>query len=96
MIDYASRSRPLQAGASAAPHQAGSRPDLSWDTELFVLQGETREQLARANPLGRLGAPADVATAVAFLASDEASFITGTVLPVDGGLLAKLPEEPSP
>ena len=55
-----------------------------------------REQLARANPLGRLGAPADVASAVAFLASNEASFITGAVLPVDGGLLAKLPEEPSP
>jgi NAD(P)-dependent dehydrogenase (short-subunit alcohol dehydrogenase family) len=54
---------------------------------------DKREALARNNPLGRLGKPGDVAAAVAFLASDEASFITGTVLPVDGGLLAKLPEE---
>jgi NAD(P)-dependent dehydrogenase (short-subunit alcohol dehydrogenase family) len=53
------------------------------------------EAFARANPLGRVGLPEDVAGAVAFLASPEASFITGTVLPVDGGLLAKLPEEPT-
>jgi NAD(P)-dependent dehydrogenase (short-subunit alcohol dehydrogenase family) len=55
-----------------------------------------RAALARANPLGRVGQAGDVAAAVAFLASDEASFITGAVLPVDGGLLAKLPEEPTP
>ena len=36
-------------------------------------------------PLGRLGAPRDVANAVAFLASDEASYITGTTIIVDGG-----------
>jgi 3-oxoacyl-[acyl-carrier protein] reductase len=36
--------------------------------------------------LGRLGAPSDVAGAVRFLASDEAAFITGVVLLVDGGL----------
>ncbi|MFH9470554.1 SDR family NAD(P)-dependent oxidoreductase [Streptomyces clavifer] len=46
--------------------------------------------LARATalyPLGRLGAPDDIASAVAFLASSEASWITGTTLRVDGGLL---------
>jgi 3-oxoacyl-[acyl-carrier protein] reductase len=37
-------------------------------------------------PLGRLGTPEDVAYAVAFLASDEAAFITGHVLTVDGGM----------
>jgi 3-oxoacyl-[acyl-carrier protein] reductase len=37
-------------------------------------------------PLGRLGAPDDVAAAAAFLASDEAAYITGTVVNVSGGL----------
>ena len=36
-------------------------------------------------PLGKTGHPEDIAAAYAFLASDEASFITGTVLSVDGG-----------
>ena len=39
-----------------------------------------------ATPLGRLGDPADIAGAVRFLCSDDASFITGEVLLVDGGL----------
>jgi len=38
-------------------------------------------------PLKRMGRPEDVACAVAFLASDEASFITGEILTVDGGLV---------
>jgi meso-butanediol dehydrogenase/(S,S)-butanediol dehydrogenase/diacetyl reductase len=46
------------------------------------------ERLVKWYPLGRVGEPDDVANAAMFLASDEASWITGTVLPVDGGLLA--------
>ena len=46
------------------------------------------EDLARWYPLGRVGAPDDVAAAIAFLASDDAGWITGTTLAVDGGLLA--------
>jgi NAD(P)-dependent dehydrogenase (short-subunit alcohol dehydrogenase family) len=42
----------------------------------------------RRTPLGRRGAPLDIARAVAFLASDEASFVTGETLTVDGGWLA--------
>ncbi|MET0929763.1 MAG: SDR family NAD(P)-dependent oxidoreductase [Aeromicrobium sp.] len=44
-----------------------------------------------AAPLGRMGTPAEIAAATAFLASDDAAFITGTSLVVDGGLLAKVP-----
>jgi 3-oxoacyl-[acyl-carrier protein] reductase len=44
-----------------------------------------REQLAAQIPLGRFGEPEEIASAVAFLASAEASYITGTVLHVDGG-----------
>ncbi|MEV7353411.1 MULTISPECIES: SDR family NAD(P)-dependent oxidoreductase [unclassified Kitasatospora] len=45
--------------------------------------------IEKRHPMGRLGAPAEVAAAVLFLASDDASFITGAVLPVDGGYLAQ-------
>ena len=41
------------------------------------------------HPIGRTGTPREIANAILFLASDEASFITGVVLPVDGGYLAQ-------
>ena len=40
-------------------------------------------------PLGRLSTPADVAAACLYLASDEASFITGSYYPIDGGYMAQ-------
>ena len=49
------------------------------------------ERMAQMHPLGRVGQPEEVAQAVAFLASDEAAFITGVALPVDGGLEAGPP-----
>jgi 3-oxoacyl-[acyl-carrier protein] reductase len=51
-----------------------------------VLPDELKEQMLGATPLGRFGDPEDVAAAVRFLSSDEASFITGEVVLVDGGL----------
>jgi len=45
--------------------------------------------IEKMHPMGRLGEPEEVAKAIAFLASDDASFITGAILPVDGGYLAQ-------
>ena len=50
------------------------------------LPDDVREQLMSHTPLQRLGTPEDVAALVAFLCTDAAAFITGTVIPVDGGL----------
>ena len=51
-------------------------------------QPDLLERTARLYPLGRVGEPDDVAAAIAFLASDDAAWITGVVLRVDGGILA--------
>ena len=66
------------------------------DTPLFVREsgqlgmtpGEYRAILSEAHPMGRIGLPSEAAAAVAFLASDDASFVTGVLLPVDGGYSA--------
>lgn len=58
-----------------------------WDR--VEVSADERRRLAEMVPAKRVGVPADVASAVLFLASDEASFITGTSLVVDGGLLAR-------
>jgi len=58
------------------------------DTEMTKKLSESvREELAKQIPMGRLGAPEDVARAVLFLASDLADYITGHVLVVDGGMV---------
>jgi 3-oxoacyl-[acyl-carrier protein] reductase len=57
------------------------------DTRLTqVIADEMKELMLANTPLGRFGRPEDIAGAVRFLCSDEASFITGEVLLVDGGL----------
>jgi NAD(P)-dependent dehydrogenase (short-subunit alcohol dehydrogenase family) len=58
----------------------GMNADLRGDAERSAL-------LLRGAPMGRFGEPAEQAAAIAFLASDEASYVTGSVLPVDGGWL---------
>ncbi len=57
--------------------------DRQGDTEAVV------KELSALHPLGRLGEPEDIANACLFLASDEASWVTGAILPVDGGFTAR-------
>ena len=53
---------------------------------LDALPEDQRDDYTRSVPLGRLGEPSEVAAVVVFLASDAAAYITGAVIPVDGGL----------
>jgi 3-oxoacyl-[acyl-carrier protein] reductase len=52
-----------------------------------VLSDEFKQTAVKQIPLGRVGSPEDVAAAVAFLASEDASYVTGHVLNVNGGML---------
>ena len=52
-----------------------------------VLGDEVRAQIKQQIPLARFGSPEDVAAAVRFLASDDAGYITGQTLHVDGGMV---------
>jgi 3-oxoacyl-[acyl-carrier protein] reductase len=63
-----------------APHAIETEMSAQWSVE-------RRKEIIASIPLGRLGKPEDVANAVLFLVSDEASFITGEILDVNGGAL---------
>ncbi|NLG85213.1 MAG: SDR family oxidoreductase [Firmicutes bacterium] len=65
---------------AVAPHAIETEMSAQWSEE-------KRRSIIAAIPLGRLGTPREVAAAVAFLASEEASFITGAILDVNGGFL---------
>jgi len=65
----------------------GSVVTPAWDKSIAV-DPDILERLRKWYPLGRMGTPDDVADAVLFLASEQAAWITGVVLPVDGGLTA--------
>jgi 3-oxoacyl-[acyl-carrier protein] reductase len=65
---------------AVSPHAIETEMSAQWSEE-------KRKEIVRSIPLGRLGQPEDVAKAVLFLASDDASFITGEILDVNGGAL---------
>jgi 3-oxoacyl-[acyl-carrier protein] reductase len=93
-VNYAAAKAGLIGMTKALAKEAGGRgvranaiaPGYIVTDMTAGLSDDIKEQLTGHTPLGRLGTPEDVAALVAFLCTDAASFITGTVIPVDGGL----------
>jgi 2-keto-3-deoxy-L-fuconate dehydrogenase len=62
--------------------------DSPWVRRLVEDAGESLDALRARQPMGRLGTPEEIAESVAYLASERAAFVTGSVLVIDGGLTA--------
>jgi NAD(P)-dependent dehydrogenase (short-subunit alcohol dehydrogenase family) len=71
------RANAVCPGVTETPMPKGERSDEEW--------AELASQMAEQYPLGRLGRPEDIANAMLYLASDEAAWVTGQALVVDGG-----------
>ena len=92
--NYAAAKAGLVGMSKALAQEVGSRgitvnviaPGFIETPMTDALSDEQRTRLIGGIPLGRMGAPMDVAAAAVFLASDEAAWITGTVLHVNGGM----------
>jgi 3-oxoacyl-[acyl-carrier protein] reductase len=93
-VNYAASKAGLVGMARSLARELGSRnitanvvaPGPVATDMLEALSADRQQELAAAVPLRRIASPSEVAAAVAFLASDDASYVTGAVLPVDGGL----------
>lgn len=78
---------PSRSRRELAPHKIrvnAVAPGVTHTDMIDALPREVIEPLIKTIPLGRMGEPEDIANAFAFLASDEASYISGDVLSVDG------------
>jgi NAD(P)-dependent dehydrogenase (short-subunit alcohol dehydrogenase family) len=75
----------LAPGATRTKQVRHFLPDLSQEDEDAIWENAG----AQGTPMGRVGRPEEIAAAIAFLASDEASFVTGTTLVADGGYVAR-------
>lgn len=92
--NYAAAKAGIEGFSRALAREMGSRnitvncvsPGFIETDMTDVLDAGLREKLLETIPLGRLGQPQDIAAAVCFLASASAGYITGTVLPVNGGM----------
>ena len=93
-VNYAASKAGLVGVARSLARELGSRGITAnvvtpgfVDTDMTaVLSEERRAEITGAVPLGRYASPSEVAGTVVFLASDAAAYITGAVIPVDGGL----------
>ena len=89
---YPGDDRPLRVAFMAyrgKPHVGGQGVYTRHLTKALTDQPESRKFLEEKHPMGRLGQPDEIARAALFLASDDASFVTGACLPVDGGYTAQ-------
>ncbi len=93
-VNYAASKAGLVGMARSLARELGSRAITAnvvapgpVNTEMFGALNDTQQAaITDAVPLGRVAEPSEIAAAVAFLASDDGAYITGAVIPVDGGL----------
>jgi 3-oxoacyl-[acyl-carrier protein] reductase len=93
-VNYAAAKAGLLGMARSLARELGSRGITAnvvapgpVATDMFdAVSDERRAQIAAAVPLGRVGTPEEVAAVVTFLAGDGAGYVTGALVPVDGGL----------